>query len=155
MAIATSALLMAVCGREQDNRTIVVSKQQLMLYVIQEGDTLWSAPVGVGLNYGNKQKVGDMRTPEGCFEIVSIEKASHWTHDFGDGAGQRQGAYGDWFIRLKTPGFKGIGIHGTCFPESIGTRCSEGCVRLNNEDLKKLRRMVRPGMICTIEPDEQ
>lgn len=147
--------LLATGSRPPEKRSVVVSKAKLMLYVLQDGDTLWSAPVGVGLNRGNKQRVGDMCTPEGSFEIASIEKASHWTHDFGDGAGQRKGAYGDWFIRLKVPRFRSIGIHGTCFPESIGTRCSEGCIRMHNDDLNTFRNMVTPGMVCTIEPDEQ
>ncbi len=152
LLIAISMATLMSCTN-YDDRSVIVSKEQFRLYVLENGDTLWSAPVGVGLNYGNKEEEGDMRTPEGIFEIVSIEKASHWTHDFGDGYGEREGAYGDWFIRLEVPGFSGIGIHGTCFPESIGTRCTEGCIRLHNSDLKKLHRMIRPGIPCTIEPD--
>lgn len=57
-------------------------------------------------------------------------------YDFNDEYGVRDNAYGDWFFRLKVPLYKRIGIHGTCFPESIRTRCSERCIRLKNEDLK-------------------
>ena len=134
-------------------RYIVVSKQRLVLSVVEGSDTVFQAPVGCGKNMGNKQKRGDNRTPEGTFHVKSIEKASHWTHDFSDGAGQRKGAYGDWFIRLDVPHFNSIGIHGTCFPESIGTRCSEGCIRLRNEDLNRLKALVFVGMKCIVEPD--
>lgn len=134
-------------------RHLVISKQRLLLSVVEGGDTVWQAPVCCGKNKGNKQRRGDKRTPEGTFKIKSIEKASHWTHDFGDGAGERKGAYGDWFLRLDVPHFNSIGIHGTCFPESIGTRDSEGCIRLHNEDLNRLKEMVFVGMICIIEPD--
>ena len=151
MAAISMAAMMSCT--DYDERSVVVSKEHFRLYVLQNSDTIWSAPVGVGLNYGNKQAEGDKRTPEGVFEIISIERASDWTHDFGDGAGEREGAYGDWFIRLEVPDVTGIGIHGTCFPESIGTRCTEGCIRLENNDLKKFRRMVRPGVFCTIEAD--
>ena len=102
-------------------------------------------PCAVGQNKGPKEEEGDLKTPEGVFTISVIENSAKWTHDFGDGYGKRQGAYGPWFIRLKTPKFTGIGIHGTCFPESIGRRSSEGCVRLRNEDVTKLVSYVRRG----------
>lgn len=140
------------------SQNIVISKQEMYLYVISTGnsaDTLFIAPIGLGVNMGNKQQVGDQRTPEGTFHIQSIERASHWTHDFNDGKGPRKGAYGDWFVRLKVPKFKGIGIHGTCFPESIGTRCSEGCIRLRNEDLRNFVNYIEPGMMVTITEDTQ
>lgn len=137
-------------------QTIIISKQEMHLYVIGTdnlADTLFMAPVGLGRNMGNKQKEGDNRTPEGLFPIQSIERSSHWIHDFHDGAGPRKGAYGDWFIRLSVPEFRGIGIHGTCFPELIGTRCSEGCIRLKNDDLLELVKYIKPGMTVTITED--
>ncbi len=132
---------------------IIISKQELKLYVVNNSDTLFSSSIGVGKNYGDKTKDGDCKTPEGTFKIVQIQNASKWTHDFKDGYGIRKGAYGAYFFRLKTPGFSGIGIHGTCFPDQIGTRCSEGCIRLNNHDLEKLKEYVYIGMKCIIEKD--
>ena len=133
---------------------IIVDKPTLQLHVLNEtGDTLFTAPVCCGKNLGHKLKGGDMRTPEGSFSITQVQDSRHWKHDFGDGAGMRDGAYGPWFIRLKTPPFTGIGIHGTCFPERQGTRDSEGCVRLHNNDMEQLVELVQPGDQCTILPD--
>lgn len=148
-------LLMLVTGAEAFGQNyIVVSKKDFMLYVMGgKGDTLCAMPCGIGTNKGNKVRRGDRRTPEGTFTISMIQRASTWTHDFHDGAGRRKGAYGPWFFRLRVPRFYGIGIHGTCFPNSIGTRCSEGCIRLRNDDIVKLRRYVRKGMRCRIERD--
>lgn len=135
---------------------IVIDKPSLMLYVISEkSDTLFRAPVCVGKNLGDKQRKGDMRTPEGTFTISQIQDASSWTHDFGDGAGERKGAYGPFFFRLVTPPHTGIGIHGTCFPERISTRDSEGCIRLLNDDLRALRPYVFKGMSVTVTPDKK
>ena len=134
-------------------RKIVVSKQQLRLYVVEGKDTICNFPCAAGSNLGNKTKVGDCKTPEGTFSICQIQDSRTWVHDFHDGAGARAGAYGNWFIRLKVPGASGIGIHGTCFPESIGTRSTEGCIRLRNEDLNKLIKYVKVGMECVIEKD--
>lgn len=124
------------------------------MYVITgQNDTIYKVPVGVGVNIGNKKVKGDQKTPEGCFYIKSIEKSSNWTHDFKDGSGARKGAYDPYFIRLKIPYINSIGIHGTCFPETIGTRCSEGCIRLRNEDLIELKKYMFVGMQVIIEPD--
>lgn len=132
---------------------IVISKQDMQLRLIDyEGNTLFCAPVATGKAYGNKQKQGDMRTPEGVFQVSDIQDASKWSHDFGDGKGEIKGAYGDYFIRLDVPGHKGIGIHGTHDPESIGSRASEGCIRLRNEDLNKLVSLIYPPMTVIVTP---
>lgn len=136
-------------------KRIVVSKKALQLYVINEkNDTVFQCPVACGENYGNKTAIGDKKTPEGEFKIKMMYDATSWKHDFGDGKGVRPGAYGPLFFRLNVPGFNDIGIHGTIFPESIGTRSSEGCVRLRNEDIKALYPHCRNGMRVTIEPDD-
>lgn len=146
----------------RDSCHIVVSKPDLKLYVYetQNGDTVLIAdyPVCVAKNYGQKQKKGDMKTPE-CtvdnpFHITEITPASTWTHDFGDGRGSIL-AYGDWFMRLKTPGFSGIGIHGSTNNEaSVPGRGSEGCIRLRNDDLNELKeKYAFVGMKVVIEKD--
>lgn len=93
-----------------------------------------------------------MKTPEGIFRISDIEDSSKWEYDFKDGYGQIEGAYGPWFLRLKVPGHKGIGIHCTHKPESIGTRDTEGCIRLPNSDIEDLKDRVNPGMVVIVLP---
>lgn len=136
-------------------RYVIIDKAGFCLSVVEDKDTLFQCPVALGKNYGNKERFGDMKTPEGTFTVCSIEKSSHWTHDFKDGKGVRKGAYGPYFFRLKMPRFRSIGIHGTCKPETIGTRDSEGCVRLYNEDLQKLREMVFVGMKVLVTEDAE
>lgn len=143
----------------QDNKPqakfIVISKETMTLTVYGPNvNKIAEFPVAIGKNPGNKQKKGDMKTPEGSFEIEQIQDASHWTHDFRDGKGEIKGAYGSHFIRLLTPPHKGIGIHGTHDPSSIGKRVTEGCIRLRNEDLLKLVELVRVGMPVTITGSE-
>ncbi len=145
------------------NCFIVISKPEFRLYVCEvvNGDTLKRVhyPVCVGKNKGQKQKPGDMKTPE-CtaknpFIITEIVDASKWTHDFGDGRGAIL-AYGDWFMRLKTPGHSGIGIHGSTNNESsVPGRGSEGCIRLRNDDLNELKdKYAFVGMRVVILADE-
>ena len=137
---------------------IAVCKESMTLAVYDFNSCLRAVyPIACGRALGNKEKPGDMKTPEGLFSVQQIQDASAWTHDFGDGKGEIRGAYGSHFIRLKTPGHRGIGIHGTHDPASIGTRATEGCVRLNNSDLLELvKKYVYVGMpvvILTSEAD--
>lgn len=135
---------------------ILVNKELMNLSVIDyKGKTVLECPIACGKNYGNKQEQGDLRTPEGVFRISEVLDASSWTHDFKDGNGEVDGAYGPYFIRLDTPGHKGIGIHGTHLPESIGTRATEGCIRLNNDDLVQLKEYIYSGMVVVISPSSK
>ena len=139
-------------GNPEKAEYIVISKENFRLDLFDgEGRLICSFGVAVGKNYGNKQCEGDMKTPEGDFYIEQIQPASHWGHDFKDGKGYIPNCYGNWFMRLKTPPHRGIGIHGTHAPESIGTRATEGCIRLENSDLDSLYKMVHVGMPVRIE----
>jgi hypothetical protein len=130
---------------------IRIEKGKFTLSLMQGGKIAGTFPVALGKNDGNKEKTGDMRTPEGAFSVEKIQDSSAWVHDFGDGNGPIAGAYGPKFIRLKT-GWSGIGIHGTHDPASIGKRVTEGCIRLKNEDLAELVPYVKPGMKVQIDP---
>ena len=130
---------------------IKIIKSEHRLYVMDGDSAIKSYPIAVGTNLGQKQQPGDRRTPEGDFEVQQVQNASSWTHDFKDGKGVIQGAYGPWFIRLKTP-WSGIGIHGTHDPNSIGNNVTEGCIRLHNSDLMELKSSyIRTGMKVVIE----
>ena len=147
---------------EHDNLFIVISKKDETLKVYEgKGDTTLVAtfPVCLSKNKGQKEKSGDMRTPESepgePFTIEQIQDASDWEHDFGDGRGKIL-AYGHWFLRLKTP-HKGIGIHGSTNNESsVPGRASEGCIRLKDADIITLKeKYARVGMPVIIKAEEQ
>lgn len=149
---------------DKKNCFILISKPEYRLYVCEvvEGDTIKRVhyPVCVGKNKGQKEKKGDMKTPE-CtpdnpFVITEIADASKWTHDFGDGRGSIL-SYGHWFMRLKTPGHSGIGIHGSTNNESsVPGRGSEGCIRLRDDDLIQLKENYAfVGMRVVILADEE
>lgn len=118
---------------------IIVNKSEHTLSLLKGNELVKEYPVATGKNTGDKQRVGDHRTPTGNFKIVSIENASSWSHDFRDGKGKIAGAYGPWFLRLDAKGWRGIGIHGTHDPDSRGTNVTEGCIRLSNEDIAELK----------------
>lgn len=135
---------------------ILIKKSQFMLYVFENDKQIAAYPCALGKNPGQKQKSGDMKTPNGTFRVDEICNASWWTHDFKDGKGEIKGAYGPWFISLDTSALSkgawdGIGIHGTHDNSSLGTRASEGCIRLKNENVEALKKIVTVGTMVTIE----
>ena len=138
-----------VCGDVAEADHIVISKEYLNLKLYDKDNRLICRfPVSLGRHHGDKQELGDMKTPEGEFRIVQIQRASHWMYN--DGKESIKGYYGNWFIRLDTK-YRGIGIHGTHEPERIGERTTEGSIRLNNYHLDSLRTMIDVGMVVRIE----
>ena len=145
---------------------LAIHKLSYQLEVYERGreEAAYSFPIAVAKNPGDKERTGDNRTPTSWgsaaviparysgaavgvpssqvpFRIEEVCPAHYWTHDFGDGKGVIEGAYGPWFLSLDT-GWIGIGIHGTHDPASIGTMASEGCIRLRNEDIQRLKDIV-------------
>ena len=143
---------------------IVISKKDLNLrvYDVVKGDTvlLQEFPACLSKNKGNKQRKGDMKTPESPkgkpFRISQIQNASSWHHDFKDGRGSTK-AYGNWFLRLATPGHSGIGIHGSTNNEkSVPGRASEGCIRLLDADIITLKeKYAYVGMPVIIKTENE
>ena len=134
--------------KKKKNCFILMSKKDYYLYVYeaQGKDTVLVARYDAcfSLKKGQKHRKGDMKTPhctfKNPFKISEIADASKWKHDFGDGRGNIL-AYGNYFLRLVTPGSRGIGIHGsTNNRESVPGRASEGCIRLLDEDIIDLRK---------------
>ena len=137
---------------------------RLELYEKNQDKPVRTYGIAVAKNSGDKQRTGDNRTPtswgnavdipksykgakagvtskEVLFRVEEVCDASDWAHDFHDGKGVIQGAYGPWFISLDT-GWDGIGIHGTHDPASIETMASEGCIRLKNSEVAELKKII-------------
>lgn len=152
--ILSLIICMLICTPVFAQNRIVVSKKQMTLTVYNnENKVLLTTKISCGKNLGNKQYRGDKKTPEGTFKVNMIQESSSWTWDFKDGRGKIKGAYGPYFIRLKTPITTMIGIHGTCYPELLGTRTSSGCIRIHNDVMLELVKLVKVGTEVTIEKD--
>ena len=137
-----------------DGPFILIDKQAFTLTLIDaKGDAIKQYGIACAVNYGPKKVRGDHKTPEGTFKITQLLYAKGLSHDFNDGKGPVKDAYGPWFLRLSVPGFIDIGIHGTPFPESIGSRATEGCIRMRNDDIIDLKQRVKVGTRVIILPD--
>jgi|JI6StandDraft_1071083.scaffolds.fasta_scaffold139485_2 lipoprotein-anchoring transpeptidase ErfK/SrfK len=154
ISVAFFTILIIEYSHKSDLYLVLVDKQKLTLSMIRkDGSLIKEIPVAVGTGYGNKEKKGDMKTPEGIFQVQEIVDAHDWKYDFTDDSlGLIKGAYGPWFIRLNVPGQKGIGLHGTSDNTTIGKRISHGCVRMNNDDIEFLKSKIQIGALVVIIP---
>jgi len=140
----------------QNANIIIITKQDFKLRVIDyKGVELLNVPCAIGKVPGNKQEKGDMKTPEGIFYLRDKQDSHAWKHNFNDGKGLIDGAYGPKFLRIDVPEHKGIGIHGTHIPESVGTRATEGCIRLENENIERLYDLVSIPCVVIIVPGDE
>jgi lipoprotein-anchoring transpeptidase ErfK/SrfK len=134
------------------NISIVVSTQSSMLEV-HDGDSLIAAfPVTVGSQ--------ETASPIGDWKIRGISKFPTFRYDRKMlNEGERSGDFkllppgpnnlvGVLWISLNK---KGIGIHGTDNPDSIGRSASHGCIRLANWDVVKLASLVKTGVPVSIQ----
>lgn len=118
---------------------IIIDKKTYTLTVYLNDKPVRAFPIAYGGNPDgkNKQAVGDSRTPEGTFKIGYKDVRPY----------EPVATRGMW---LETK-WSGIGIHGTPWPDSIGSKASHGCVRMYSQDSIELYKLVRAGTPVTIK----
>jgi hypothetical protein len=117
---------------------LVVDRAALTAVLYRNGELAFSAPVGVGTEA--------WPTPRGIFAVRS--KLTRYRSPFygplAFGTTARSAVLTDW----PAGGF--VGIHGTNEPELIPGRVSHGCIRMRNEDIVQLGRLLPIGTPLTI-----
>ncbi len=117
---------------------IVAWKSEFRLALFLDGYFLKEYPIGIGK---------DDRTPTGQFVVDDMLVEPRW-YPPGGGAieyGEEGHLLGERWIGLADePGAAGLGLHGTS-DGGIGTKCSNGCIRLYNEDVVELYDFVQVG----------
>ncbi len=121
--------------------SIRVSKQHFKLLLYLDGKLYRCWTIGIGR---------DNRTPVGTFFITGALAEPAWTPPgksipYGD----PENVLGTRWLKLTPaegtdPTLEGYGIHGTWEPDSVGTSCSAGCVRMRNEDVEELYDFIPP-----------
>lgn len=110
---------------------LVIDRSRLRAFFLEQGRTIWSAPVGIG--------TPQTPTPRGLFwvtELLRSSQAFFGPYAFGTSA---FAAVTDW------PGGGVVGVHGTSLPQLVPGRPSHGCVRLRNRDILWLVRHMPVG----------
>jgi lipoprotein-anchoring transpeptidase ErfK/SrfK len=108
--------------------SIIVSVGKRELSLLKDGRVIRTYPVGVGKMV--------TATPTGVFRIINK-------------APNPGGPFGVMWMGLSLPHY---GIHGTNALWSIGKYVSKGCIRMYNDDVLELSKIVPIGTIVTIRP---
>ena len=133
--VAGETLLLPV---EELHVHVEIDRRLLLLFL---GDAyVKEFPVGVGKT--------ETPTPRGEFRVGKKQGNPDW-YPQGRGripAGDPRNELGSVWIHIRNDQHpEGYGIHGTNRPETVGSACSEGCVRLENEQASEVFWWVRMG----------
>jgi lipoprotein-anchoring transpeptidase ErfK/SrfK len=128
----------------QETRLVLKLKQR-RLYVYQGQQLQASYPVAVG-------RPG-WETPTGQFRVMGMVQNPGWTNPFTRKVMPPgpDNPLGDRWIAFWSDGHNSIGFHGTPDRASVGQAASHGCVRMLNEDIRKLYEMAVLGTPVTVE----
>jgi len=133
-----------------DRRGIIINLPEMRMYYFPKGSNLvMTYPIGIG-------KIGKTIPVAHSASITRKVVNPHWTppediRDFNRAQGIElpktmgpgpDNPLGPYAIYLSIPTYL---IHSTIFPESIGTRASFGCIRMNEDDIKEFFPAVTPG----------
>ncbi|OCH97498.1 hypothetical protein A8135_14315 [Legionella jamestowniensis] len=134
------------------NRSIKINTKERMLKLYEDGQLLAVFPITPGSEH--------LPAPKGTWKLMSITYLPWFRYDKKMlTKGRRSDNYyqlppgpnspvGVVWIALNK---KGIGIHGTDKPDTIGRSASHGCIRLSNWDAITLSKMVTPGIKVEID----
>jgi len=149
--------------REQKDRHIVLLRGRRRLLLLENGNLRLAFPVATGMP--------GWETPTGSFAVFQKIDQPVWVHPVTGERVEEQGpdnplgshwiAFqrdclgrdahdGDRWITIK--GCTTTGFHGTPHRWTVGRAISHGCVRLYNEDVRRLYGQVKLGTQVTVLP---
>jgi lipoprotein-anchoring transpeptidase ErfK/SrfK len=128
----------ALGGYGEVRTRLVVDRRGLSATLLRNGREVLRAPIGVG--------EARWPTPKGRFYIRNrlTNFADPFYGPVAFGTSARSNVLTDW----PAGGF--IGIHGTNRPELLPGRVSHGCIRMKNDDILRLARLMPVGTPVTI-----
>ena len=119
--------------------SIQIDKSDNTLTLRADDDVLKTYIVATGTNNS---------TPVGTFKVTDkLENPTWYKAGAVVAPGSADNQLGTRWIGIN---LKGYGIHGTIDPGSLGKQITAGCVRMKNEDVEELYRLVPPGTSVTI-----
>ncbi|MFH1625124.1 MAG: L,D-transpeptidase family protein [Pseudomonadota bacterium] len=118
------------------------SKQKLYLYSFNNNEyrLLKTFKCSTGENGGDKEREGDMRTPEGVYFVTRIIDGRRLPRKYGVKAFVLD--YPNYLDRRRDKDGKGIWLHGT--NKELVPTDTNGCVALENEDIVSLSKYIEP-----------
>lgn len=131
--------------------SLFVDKSLFKLWLCYEGVPFKEYPVCVGIDDKTPATswTVDIKHPKPGWtappEWLEKEKGLRNPIEYG----HPKNPLGEYWISLDAPGYPGFGIHGTNEPHTIGSKASQGCVRMLNPDVVELAGCAWKGMAVT------
>lgn len=133
---------------DSGERVILVEKNTKTLFVLRSVQgkltSAKSYPCLVGKNIKDKEKTGDMATPEGIYYLVEFVPPSKLSEIYGMGAFVLN--YPDFLDKKEGKTGDGVWLHGHDPKKRLEeVQSSKGCVVMSNDHLRELSTMIKLG----------
>jgi lipoprotein-anchoring transpeptidase ErfK/SrfK len=140
-ALAVTAATVLLASPVWAAQSIHVDKSENVLVLKDGGQVLKRYVVSTGRNNS---------TPVGKYKIINKLEDPTWYKPGGGiiKAGDKKNEIGTRWMGLSK---KGYGIHGTIEPQRLGKQVSHGCIRMKNEEIEELFKLVPTGTPVTIK----
>ncbi|MFT4839811.1 MAG: nucleoid-associated protein YgaU [Planctomycetota bacterium] len=96
------------------------------------------------------------RTPVTTFTVIAKQAKPDWTAPDGNvyAYGRKENILGEYFIKFGHDQYSGFGAHGTPLPQTICTQSSMGCLRMFDQDIEELFRILPRGANVVVQATE-
>ncbi len=127
--------------------SILIDKSLFTLYCCYEGAPFKSYQIAIGT--GEK-------TPASDFTVGTRNPKPRWYPPSGLGIqgpieyGDATNPLGEYWVGIDNDFHHGLGIHGTNDPGSIGSKASNGCIRMRNKEVLQVAALAYRGMSVKI-----
>lgn len=130
--------------------TLLVDKSLFKMWVLYEGCPFKSYTITTGAPHKEtpvtKFVMGGKNPKPAWWPPSDVKVQGKTPVPYGD----PQNPLGEWWISLEHDLHHGIGIHGTNDPGSIGSKASNGCIRMLNEEVVEVAALAYKGMVVSI-----
>ena len=128
----------------------VVDKSLFTMWLCYDGCPFKSYRITIGMEHKEtpvtKFVVGNRNPKPAWWPPADMKVTGKIPVPYGD----PQNPLGEWWISLEHDLHHGIGIHGTNDPASIGSKASNGCVRMLNDEVCEVAAISYKGMGVTV-----
>ena len=126
---------------------VLIEKRSFAMMVFVGDELLRLYWIGLGKND---------RTPVTEFTVIAKLEKPDWTSPSGEvwAYGRRENILGEYFIKFGHKQYSGFGAHGTPLKETICTQSSMGCIRMFDENIAELFRILPRGAKVVVQATE-
>lgn len=127
----------------EDSFALIAEKQSQKLYLFDNSYNLVKTfQITTGQNNGNKERIGDKKTPEGVYFFTSVKEGKELLPQYGMIALPIN--YPNFFDKLEGKKGNGIWLHATDQPtRPIKPFDTRGCIVAVNEDVLEIARYIK------------